>query len=357
MDPRTGDILAMAGRPSLDPYAFPRIDKESLRVPATQFVYEPGSTMKPLVMAAALSEGVVRPGQVFDCGPGVKFFGRRPVRDVKPNHDLDLAGVLVKSSNTGMAQIGQLLGIDRLYTYLRGAGFQARTRVGLSGEEIGKMTPRAKWRENWSLVSVSFGREIMITPLQLMRAYTGLLNDGPIVRPRLLTHAPVRVDGDLDIDPQSAAFIRRAMQRVVEEGTGRRCRIDGVAIGGKTGTTERFPKGSRRYVSSFLGFAPVEDPRLLVLVIADEPKPHKKGIRPYGGVVAAPAAREIFAKCLPLHSPSTESGVRHRNSCTKRKVRVAAVHRSSVWAEEGDSSARSRNPGSVDEEDCRLAAR
>ncbi len=357
MDPRTGDILAMAGRPVLDPYAFPAVDKESLRIPATQFVYEPGSTMKPLVVAAAMSAGAVRPGQVFDCGPGVKYFGRRPVRDVRPNHDLDLEGVLVKSSNTGMAQIGQLLGLDPMYRFMRRAGFQSRTGLGLAGEEIGKMTPREKWRENWTLVSVSFGREIMVTPLQLMRAYTGLLNDGAIVHPRLLANDPVRVDGHLDLDPATARFVRRAMQRVVEEGTGRRARIRDIAVGGKTGTTERFPKGSRRYVSSFIGFAPVDDPQLLVLVVADEPQSHKKGIRPYGGVVAAPAVRAILTRSLPLCSPSSESGVRHRNNKT-RKVRVAAVHRSSVWAEEEDSSARSRNPGSVDEgEDCRFAAR
>jgi stage V sporulation protein D (sporulation-specific penicillin-binding protein) len=139
------------------------------------------------------------------------------------------------------------------------------------------------------------------------------------------------------------------MELVVEEGTGRRARVEGVRVGGKTGTAEKYPEGSRRYVASFVGFAPAHDPRLLVLVLADEPQA-VDGIKPYGGVVAAPVVGEILRRALPLIdqilAPS-EPGVRQKvGTVTQGKVRVAAVHRSSVWAGEGDSPVASRNPDS-----------
>ncbi len=350
LDPFTGEVLALGNRPGFHPGDFPGIDPACLRLHAVQDAFEPGSTVKPLIVARAVSRGAVRPGQLFDCGPGVKYFGGRRLEDVKPNNTIDLEHVLIKSSNIGMAQVGQALGCDEAYSLLKALGFGRKTGIEATGEQTGKVTERRKWHPDYTLVSVSMGHELLVTPIQLAAAHCALLNGGRLVRPTFVRGtAPAEAPGDLPLDPAALAFVRRAMEEVVEEGTGRRALVSGFRIGGKTGTAEKYPEGSRRYVSSFVGFAPAHDPRLLVLVLADEPQP-VDGIKPYGGICAAPVAGEILRRAIPLLdqilAPS-EPGVRHKlGTVTEGKVRVAAVHRSSVWAGEGDSPVSSRNPDS-----------
>ncbi|MHC5052994.1 MAG: peptidoglycan D,D-transpeptidase FtsI family protein, partial [Planctomycetota bacterium] len=255
IDPRTGEILAMASRPALDPAAFPDVPAECLRVPAVQCSYEPGSTFKPLVCAWALTRGAVQEDQVFDCGRGVRFFGGRRLRDVRPHGRLPLEMILVKSSNIGIAQVGQALGIDEAYRYLHLLGFGQRSGVEIEGEQPGKITPRGKWHRNYTLVSVSMGHEVAVTPLQLAVAYGALANGGDVFRPRLLRGA-TEVVRRIPFDRRALRFVRRAMVRVVEEGTGRRARVRGLRLAGKTGTCEKYPEGSGRYVASFVGMAP-----------------------------------------------------------------------------------------------------
>lgn len=349
LDPHTGEVLALGNRPSFHPKDFPGIDPQCLRLNAVQDAFEPGSTVKPLIVARALSCGAVRPAQQFDCGPGVKYFGGRRLEDVKPNHTIDLEKVLAKSSNIGMAQVGQALGCDRAFSLLESLGFGRRTGIELTGEQTGRITERKKWHPDYTLVSVSMGHELLVTPIQLAAANAALLNGGRLVRPTLVRGAAPAPPVDLRLSPSALAFVRRAMEEVVEEGTGKRALVAGFRIGGKTGTAEKYPEGCRRYVASFVGFAPAHDPRLLVLVLADEPQA-VDGIRPYGGVVAAPVAGEIFRRAIPLLNQilaPSEPGVRHKlGTVTEGKVRVAAVHRSSVWAGEGDSPVSSRNPDS-----------
>jgi cell division protein FtsI (penicillin-binding protein 3) len=356
LDPFTGEVLALGNRPAFDPGDFPGIDPQCLRIHAVQDAFEPGSTVKPLIVARALARGAVRPGQLFDCGPGVRYFGGRRLEDVKPNHTIDLEHVLIKSSNIGMAQVGQALGCDEAHSLLVALGFGRKTGIEATGEQAGKVTERKKWHPDYTLVSVSMGHELLVTPIQLAAAHCALLNGGRLVRPTLLRGRSPEAPPDLPFDPSALAFVRRAMEEVVEEGTGKRALVNGFRIGGKTGTAEKYPEGSRRYVSSFVGFAPAHDPRLLVLVLADEPQA-VDGIRPYGGVVAAPVAGEIFRRAIPLLeqilAPS-EPGVRHKlGTVIEGKVRVAAVHRSSVWAGEGDSPVSSRNPDSGGAESSR----
>jgi len=362
LDPRTGEILALAGRPAFDPCGFPDVSPESLRVPGGQCAYEPGSTLKPLVLAWALTRGAVRPGQVVDCGPGYRYFGRRRLRDVKANGPLPLQDVLVKSSNIGMAQVGRAVGIREMHGFLRALGFGRRTGAEVEGEQCGKVTPLPKWHEDYTLVSVSMGHELMVTPLQLAAAYATLLNGGRLLRPTLLRGAARPPAARIPYSREALAFVRRAMERVVAEGTGKRARVRGLRVGGKTGTSEKYPEGSGRYVSSFVGFAPADDPRLLVLVVADESQ-RTNGLKPYGGVVAAPVVGEILANARPLieRMALSESGVRHLSNeqvSSQGKVRVAAVHRSSVWAGEGVSPVvKSRNPDSESAVPCRRAGR
>ena len=356
MDPHTGEILALAGQPSFDA----RADRtagvlERLRIPAVQNAYPVGSVMKPLIVARALSSGAVHPQQTFDCGRGHRFFGGRLLHDVKPNGVLDLEHVLIKSSNIGMAQVGLALGIDDAYAFLKSLGFGAPTGVEVSGEQAGHITALDKWSETYTLVSVSMGREMSVTPVQLLAAYSALINGGRLWRPTLLHGAPRREPRRVDLSPRAMAFVRAAMEKVVSEGTGRRARIRGLRVAGKTGTAKIELKGKKpKYISSFVGFAPAEDPQMIVLVVADDPQA-VDGLKPYGGTVAAPAVREILRRGLPLvraNSASPESGVRQRKYA-EGKVRVAAVHWSSVKAGERISPATGRNPDSADVEPCR----
>jgi len=355
LDPFTGEVLALAGRPALDPRG-PRgaAQLEAMRIPAAQCAYPVGSVLKPLVAAWALTRGAVAPDQVFDCGPGYKRFGGRIVHDVKKNGHLDIEHVLIKSSNIGMAQVGLALGIDEMYGFLHRIGFGRPSGIEIAGEQPGRITERAKWTENYTLISVSFGRELMATPMQLLSAYAALLNGGYLIQPTLLRGEsrpePVRVP----FTPAASAFVRAALERVVTEGTGRRARLKGVRIGGKTGTSAIELNGqNKRYISSFVGFAPADDPKMVVLVLADDPQ-KVDGIRPYGGSVAAPAVREIIRRGLPLMNTAMppESGVRHQKN-SNRKVRVAAVHWSSVNAGGRISPSNGRNPDSVDVIPCR----
>jgi cell division protein FtsI/penicillin-binding protein 2 len=353
LDPKTGEILALAGRPALDPADFPDVSPESLRIPAVQDSYEPGSTMKPLVLAWALSLGAVHPGQAFDCGPGWKMFGGRKLSDVKPMGVLDVEEVLVRSSNIGMAQVGLAVGIADLHRLLVELGFGRPTGVEVSGEQSGTILPLREWSENYTVTSASMGHGLATTPIQLALAYAALLHDGLLPSPTLLRDAPRPAPRRIPFREDALAFVRHAMERVVEEGTGRRARVEGLRVGGKTGTSEKYPEGCGRYVSSFVAFAPVDDPAMVVLVVADEPRA-RDGVKPYGGVVAAPPAAEILRRGLPLvrayrQPVLPESGVRHE----QYKVRVAAVERSSVNAGVRMAPAPGRNPDSAGMEVCR----
>ncbi|MCZ6786544.1 MAG: penicillin-binding protein 2 [Planctomycetota bacterium] len=327
MDPRSGEILALAGRPALDPTRVPNVPRESLKVQAVEWCYEPGSTIKPLIMAAALAEGAVRPGQEIDCGPGYRQFGWRRVHDVRPNGVLSLEDVLVKSSNIGMAQVSLALGSPRAHAFLTRLGFGRKTGISMPGESAGRLFPLDRWRDNDILLSVGFGYAVSVTPVQLVRAYSALVNGGLLYPPTLVRGATSAPPVELDLSRFEREFVRDAMVRVVAEGTGRRARVPGMRVGGKTGTTKKYPLESNRYVASFIAFAPADDPQIVLLVAADEPK--RKGNTPYGGYVAAPYVGQILRRAKPLLDAQrketlTKSGVRHQK-IQAELVRVAAV--------------------------------
>jgi len=362
MDPRTGEILAMAGRPALDPTQFPKVDRAALRIPAIHMSYEPGSTLKPLIVAEALSRNAVRFDEVFDCGPGYRKFGWRVVHDVRPHHQIELSRVLIKSSNVGMSQVGLALGIAPTHSYLSRIGFGRKTGLALKGEEPGRLTPVNEWREYEHLISMSFGRAIMVTPLQLATAFATIANGGYLVSPRLLAQRHRPEPRRVGYSREALQFVRETLTRVVAEGTGRRARIRGIDVAGKTGTSRHYLKPGEseenaKYDSSFVAFAPADDPRLLVLVVAREPKKSKTYPRPYGGVVAAPAVGRIIRRTLPvlearLNGAPSESGVRQLVQ-KEKQVRVAAVQRSSAKTGERISPVDGRNPDSEGAVLCR----
>jgi len=362
IDPWSGELLAVAGRPLFEKEHF---DPKSLIVPAAEYTYEPGSTIKPLVAAWALTRGAVRTDEIFDCGPGWRRFGNRVLHDVHAYGPLDLQGILVKSSNCGIAQVGQRIGMEGLHELLTRVGFGARTGVELKLETTGSFLPLRQWKPNYTDVSVSMGHAVTVSALQLLRAYSSLINGGRLVRPTLLRNGIAEEPPRVPFSAAGRRFAIETMEKVVEEGTGRRARIKGVRVGGKTGTSDGYGDEKDEVTSSFLAFAPLEAPRLIVLVVAHHPH-SQKGTRPYGGTVAAPAVRSILAGALPLLEPrprspfdpspltSPESGVRPPVLNTG-KVRVAAVKDSSVSVGERISPATGRNPDSadVDFESCR----
>ena len=313
IEPGSGDILAAASLPSFDPNSFRETDPETLKAASrARYVVdwmEPGSVMKPFVLSAALDLGVVDERTPIFCENGVWLLGSRRFHDHHAYGQLTAAEVIVKSSNIGAAKIGMKVGAERLYQYLRRFGFGQPTGFILPGENPGLLRPPGQWT-SYSLPSISIGQEICVNPLQLALAYSALANDGLLVRPRVVwrtrrpdgtwAERPVRPVGRA-VPVRVARRVRRVLCRVVEEGTGRRARLDAWSVGGKTGTAQKPAKtggfSHDDVVCSFVAMAPVEHPRLVVLVSVDGPTRHVGG-RHFGGTVAAPVVRKVLERAL-----------------------------------------------------------
>lgn len=309
MDPYTGAILAMAAAPNFDPNrpADYHADERRNRVICDQ--YEPGSTFKAFVAALALDRGVFKPSDRIFCENGRWRIGYRTLNDVHGYGNLDFSEVIIKSSNIGTAKIGLGLGIDRLYEGVCQFGFGVPTRADLVGEAGGKVRAKRLWK-NDSVISVSMGQEVAVTPLQLTAAYAAVVNGGVLLRPQVVRKISSSAGEALYefqphqirrvISPEASRRMRAILERVVIEGTGRKAWCAEYSIGGKTGTAQKVENGrysQEKMVSSFCGFAPVEEPRLLCLITVDEPD-RSRGH--FGGTVAAPAAKEVLRRGLAL---------------------------------------------------------
>ncbi|MFK7817395.1 MAG: peptidoglycan D,D-transpeptidase FtsI family protein [Planctomycetaceae bacterium] len=310
MQPATGDILAMASRPSFNPNE-PAGQKDAWSNLCISAVYEPGSTIKPFIVGWAIDQGLLNANEIFDCENGAYRMGRRVLHDSHPYGRLSVNDVLVKSSNIGMAKIGERLTNEGLYRSLLTFGFVRRTGLELPGELSGLVRSLDKWND-YSIGSVPMGHEIAITPMQLITAHAALANGGRMVYPRLTTAESSPLPTPVDtisrdsapapivaqtISPEIAHWlVTGPMREVVERGTAKRARIEGVSVFGKTGTAQKLtPDGPVGHVCSFVGGAPAENPGVLVLVVVDCPT--GQGVH-YGGTVAAPAAREILLGSL-----------------------------------------------------------
>ncbi len=305
--PKTGEILALSNFPSFDPN-LPVVSKADLERRtnfAVSVPFEPGSVFKVVTVAAALETTELTPDTPIDCGPGVlNLFGRR-IHDIHAYGTLPVSMVLAKSSNIGAIQIGLRVGERRLLEYVRRLGFGRRTGIPLPGESPGKVRDLSEWRRT-SIGSVAMGHEISATSLQLALAVAAVANGGLLPKPRLIrwrrpaggkrVEEPVE-PGRRVLRPETTIALRRMMERVVLEGTGRRARLDGYTCGGKTGSAQIFDPATGRYLhlynASFVGFAPVADPRVVVAVTLNyAPK--------YGGIVAAPVFREVAQTALRI---------------------------------------------------------
>lgn len=312
-NPRTGEILALANQPTFDPNVSREITPEKLKNHAVSDVYEPGSTFKLVTIAGALEEKVTRPDEVFDCQMGSIVFNGMRIRDSRPHGLLTVSDVLAESSDVGSIKIGMRLGDERFYKYIRGFGFGQQTGIELPGETRGLTKPVSRWSKV-SIAAISMGQEIGITPLQLVGLISTMANDGIYVAPRIVaattqpqsapqTIAFHPVDERRVLSSFTAAEMRQMMQGVVLHGTGTKARLIGYSSAGKTGTAQKVDPATHayshtKYVASFAGFAPVNNPAVTIAVVLDS----AVGLH-QGGQVSAPVFNRIAQQVLEyLHT-------------------------------------------------------
>lgn len=304
--PQTCEILALANRPTYDPNRYTESTLDSQRNRAITDPYEPGSTFKSFVFLTALEQRLIEPDTMFDCHNGVFKVGRRVIHDVHPYGLLTAAQVLINSSNIGMAQIGLMLGRRGLMNCIETFNFGRLTGIELPAEEPGIVQRR--WTD-YTITSVPMGQEIAVTPLQLAVAYVALANGGTLYQPRIVRGVADSTGTKmLKLFPTSCRIRRVAseevvkqkllpiLSKVVDEGTGTRAKVPGYTVGGKTGTAQKITRlgPTGKYVSSFVGFAPASDPKIVVLVLMDEPG--NGGY--YAATVVAPAAGQMISRIL-----------------------------------------------------------
>jgi cell division protein FtsI (penicillin-binding protein 3) len=327
-NPHTGEILALANRPTFNPNVTREITPEKLKNHAVSDVYEPGSTFKLVTISAALEEKLTTPQEVFDCQMGSIVINGMRIHDSRPHGRLSVADVLAESSDVGSIKIGMRLGDERFYKYIRGFGFGQTTGIELPGETRGLTKPPSRWSKV-SFAAISMGQEIGITPLQLADLISTMANDGTRVSPRVIaaisdpqsapqTIAFHPVDPQAVISPLTAAQMRQMMQGVVLHGTGTKAVLEGYTSAGKTGTAQKVDPATHayshtKYVGSFAGFAPVNNPAVVIAVILDS----AVGLH-QGGQVAAPVFHRIAQQVLEyLHTP-------HDVEIPQRKVLLAS---------------------------------
>jgi cell division protein FtsI (penicillin-binding protein 3) len=306
-DPRTGEVLALANYPTYNPNEFVGTDMEPRRNRAITERFEPGSTMKIFTVGGALDNGVVDPGQQINCYGGSYSIGRVTIHDTHPDTWLTPMQVLARSSNIGAAQIGAALGADGLERVLRRYGFGERTEIPLPGEARARFG-QTRWVDA-EVATVAFGQGVNVTAIQMAQALGSVANQGRLMPPLLVTritdasgalvedHPPG--EGRAVMRPETARLLAEMLTAVTEEGgTGTEAAIPGVRVAGKTGTAQKANLHSRgydpdRWVSSFVGFAPAERPRLAITVIIDEPQ-----MQHSGAAIAAPVFRRVMEQSL-----------------------------------------------------------
>jgi cell division protein FtsI (penicillin-binding protein 3) len=320
MEVATGDVLAMASAPTFDPNNRAEADPEHWRNRTVTDLFEPGSTQKALTMAGAIEEGIVDLDTTLRVGDSIQVGGKRFTDAYR--HDLDewsLTDVVERSSNVGTIMVAEELGAERLHGYLREFGYGRSLGVGFPGESAGMLMPVEDWWQT-SLPTIAIGHGVGVSLLQLANSYATLANDGVSVQPRVV-RGTVGEDGRLTpaaeasqrrvVSATTAGAVRRMLEEAVsgERATGQRAQVAGYRVAGKTGTARKPKEGARgyssEYVATFVGFAPVDNPELVVAVMVDEPRPF------YGGIVAAPVFSEVMGAALAQRRvpPDTASGI------------------------------------------------
>lgn len=307
LEPQTGALLALAVSPRFDPNAVTAIGPDRWRNRALTDAYEPGSTMKAIVAAAAIEEKLMKPSTMVFGENGRMVVANTVIHDHEKMGWVTFAQVIQKSSNIGAAKTGMALGEQRLYRYLQAFGFGQRTDIDLPGEAGGLVKHPRDWGRR-SVASISMGQEIGVTPIQMVAAVAAIANGGVLMKPyvvseirdaqgrmltRMLPHVKRRV-----VSPETARTVTSILEGVVTDGTGGKAAISGFRVAGKTGTAQKIdPRtgtySATQFVGSFVGFVPAENPRLAMIVVIDEPQGEA-----WGGTVAAPVFRRVGEQVL-----------------------------------------------------------
>jgi len=300
LDVRTGEVLALANLPAFNPNNRATLDARRQRNRAITDTFEPGSTLKPFTIAAALEGGVIRPDSVLQTAPGYLVVGDATIHDAHPEGMLTVAQVIQKSSNVGAAKLALALPRESLWNILSGVGFGASSQLGFPGEVSGRLRGYQHWRPI-EQATLSYGHGISVSLLQLARAYTVFATEGEL-QPLTLVRRDQPAEGKRVISPGTALAVRSMLELVVKAGgTAPRAQIMGYRVAGKTGTAHKLEGrgyAGDRYVSSFVGMAPASAPRLLVAVMIDEPSDGQY----YGGTVAAPVFSRVMSEALRMLS-------------------------------------------------------
>jgi len=305
MDPKTGRLIALAGVSNSDKTDDQNIVRSRSNIPAS-FMFEPGSTMKPITMLSALEYKLVKPNELIECGH--YQVGRRKITDTHDYGPLNARGIIAKSSNVGVAKIAERIGSTRLYEEFISMGFGQKSALNLFGESSGLFAKLENW-DGYSLHSLSFGQSISVTAIQLAAAYSAIANGGKLMKPTIVDS--YRDDDGNILESFEPSVLRQIsskaacdtmlsyIQDVVDDGTARHIKMDYITVGGKTGTAEKNVEGTRGYSSGkynavFVGLFPVEDPQMVIVVFYDEPDHYFR----FGSMSAAPTFGKIVENIL-----------------------------------------------------------
>ncbi|MHB1341604.1 MAG: peptidoglycan D,D-transpeptidase FtsI family protein [Coriobacteriia bacterium] len=305
MDPETGAVLAMASTPSFNPNMYSTADSKSFRNRPVVDAYEPGSTIKSFTAAAVIEEKLFSPSSMFKLAPTIKV-GGRTIHEAHGRGTVtwSLSEIVTNSSNVGSVKLGLALGEQRLYDYFARFGLTRKTGVDFPGEASGWLPPPKDWSAS-SIANIPFGQGISVTPLQLARGLAVIANGGELVTPHFLDKLPDSPEQQVVwpkervLSEETALQMRDVLADVITEGTGAGAKVKGYTVAGKTGTAQKARTdgvagyAKDKYVASFSGFVPAEDPAVLILVLLDEPS---NSI--YGGTVAAPTFSKLAAFCM-----------------------------------------------------------
>jgi cell division protein FtsI (penicillin-binding protein 3) len=307
LDPRSGEILALANAPTFDPNKVAEAKPETRSNWALQNIYEPGSTFKIVAFSAAIENKLARVDDHIDCQMGAITVAGRVIHDHHPFGSLTIAEALAKSSNVAAIKLGVRVGDETMYDYIRRFGFGAKTGIELPGETSGILRKVERWQPS-SIGSIAIGQEVGVTPVQMVAAFGALANDGLRVAPHLIREVR-NAEGTVVyraqpeqrrvISAETAIALRGMLEGVTLHGTAKKAQLDGYSAAGKTGTAQKIdPKtkaySATKFVGSFVGFAPVSNPQVVIIVVIDEPAGAY-----HGGDVAAPIFREVAEQILP----------------------------------------------------------
>jgi cell division protein FtsI/penicillin-binding protein 2 len=329
MNPNTGEILALANVDDYDPNYYWQYNDFQRRNRAITDTYEPGSTFKPFTLAALLDRKLCSVNENLYLENGTYQFRNVKIRDTHPHKYLNVAEIIEQSSNIGIAKLAQRISDDDFYKYLRGFGFGNLTSIQLPGEAAGKL----KKPTDWSKISkayMSFGYEISVTPLQLITAFSALINGGILYEPQILSKR-INHNGELEyefepkqirrvVSEQTSTVMKNILRGVVKNGTGKNADVEFISVGGKTGTSQKLIDGSYskvQYNSSFIGFIPVEDPQVVCLILVNSPDVGK-----YGGLVAAPIFKSVASRIVEKDFDRFEKYI---DETFKQKLLIASL--------------------------------